>query len=191
MCAHTSPQFPTWTFHLSSCFLGLLTIVLRDRKIPSQDTQIWKVLLLHIVRYHLHEFRGANRLPKNPQELFNHRHSSLRNVIQRSFDALKTRSPVLKAAPQIRISCPKGHSCCCVRFENGLSVVLFFAPINTLSARHQVHRANWSTSNNSNMNLSDKYIFCMSPRVPEANMSTSDNSNINLSRGSKGKRKTR
>ncbi|KAG6777715.1 hypothetical protein POTOM_017544 [Populus tomentosa] len=29
------------------------------------------------VRYRLHEFRGANRLPKNPQELFNHRHSSL------------------------------------------------------------------------------------------------------------------
>jgi len=77
------------------------------------------------VRYHLHEFRGANRLPQNPQELFNHRHSSLRNVIQRSFNVLKTRSPVLKAAPQLRISCPKGHSCCCMRFENGGLVKLF------------------------------------------------------------------
>jgi hypothetical protein len=38
---------------------------------------------------------------------------------------LKTRSPVLKAAPQLRISCPKGHSCCCMRFENGGLVKLF------------------------------------------------------------------
>lgn len=52
------------------------------------------------IRYHLHEFRGANQLPRNPKELFNHRHSSLRNVIQRSFDVLKTRFPILKLAPQ-------------------------------------------------------------------------------------------
>ncbi|KAJ6854443.1 hypothetical protein NC651_039378 [Populus alba x Populus x berolinensis] len=52
------------------------------------------------VRYHLHEFRGANQLPRNPQELFNHRHSSLRNTIQVSFDVLKTRFPILKVAPQ-------------------------------------------------------------------------------------------
>ncbi|XP_057984439.1 uncharacterized protein LOC110668288 isoform X5 [Hevea brasiliensis] len=48
------------------------------------------------VRYHLHEFRGANQLPTNAGELFNHRHSSLRNVIQRSFSVLKTRFPILK-----------------------------------------------------------------------------------------------
>lgn len=52
------------------------------------------------VRYHLHEFRGANLLPRNARELFNHRHSSLRNVIQRSFSVLKTRFPILKLAPQ-------------------------------------------------------------------------------------------
>ncbi|KAJ6697572.1 hypothetical protein OIU85_003899 [Salix viminalis] len=52
------------------------------------------------VRYHLHEFRGANQLPRNPQELFNHRHCSLRNTIQVSFDVLKTRFPILKVAPQ-------------------------------------------------------------------------------------------
>ncbi|XP_010999732.1 PREDICTED: uncharacterized protein LOC105107491 [Populus euphratica] len=52
------------------------------------------------VRYHLHEFRGANQLPRNPQELFNHRHSSLRNTIQVSFDVLKTRFPILNVAPQ-------------------------------------------------------------------------------------------
>ncbi|XP_012088403.1 uncharacterized protein LOC105647032 isoform X2 [Jatropha curcas] len=52
------------------------------------------------VRYHLHEFRGANQLPRNARELFNHRHSSLRNFIQRSFNVLKTRFPILKLAPQ-------------------------------------------------------------------------------------------
>lgn len=52
------------------------------------------------VRHHLHEFRGANQLPRNAKELFNHRHSSLRNAIQRSFQVLKTRFPILKLAPQ-------------------------------------------------------------------------------------------
>lgn len=52
------------------------------------------------VRYHLHEYRGANQLPRNAKELFNHRHSSLRNAIQRSFHVLKTRFPILKLAPQ-------------------------------------------------------------------------------------------
>ncbi|XP_015573951.1 uncharacterized protein LOC8285006 isoform X1 [Ricinus communis] len=52
------------------------------------------------VRYHLHEFRGANQLPRNARELFNHRHSYLRDVIQRSFSVLKTRFPILKLAPQ-------------------------------------------------------------------------------------------
>lgn len=52
------------------------------------------------LRYHLHEYRGANKLPRNAKELFNHRHSSLRNVIQSSFNVLKTRFPILKLAPQ-------------------------------------------------------------------------------------------
>lgn len=52
------------------------------------------------VRYHQHEYRGANQLPRNAKELFNHRHSSLRNVIQKSFHVLKTRFPILKLAPQ-------------------------------------------------------------------------------------------
>ncbi|XP_018809321.1 uncharacterized protein LOC108982383 isoform X2 [Juglans regia] len=52
------------------------------------------------VRYHIHEYRGANQLPRNAKELFNHRHSYLRNVIQRSFDVLKIRFPILKLAPQ-------------------------------------------------------------------------------------------
>ncbi|KAL0354215.1 UNVERIFIED_CONTAM: hypothetical protein Sangu_1002800 [Sesamum angustifolium] len=52
------------------------------------------------VRYHLHEYRGANLLPRNANELFNHRHSSLTNAIRRSFNILKERFPILKLAPQ-------------------------------------------------------------------------------------------
>ncbi|XP_060212388.1 uncharacterized protein LOC132640004 [Lycium barbarum] len=52
------------------------------------------------IRYHLPEYRGANLLPRNTNELFNQRHASLRNAIQKSFDALKTRFPILKLAPQ-------------------------------------------------------------------------------------------
>lgn len=52
------------------------------------------------VRYHLNEFRGANKLPRNARELFNHRHASLRNAIQRCFHVLKERFPILKIATQ-------------------------------------------------------------------------------------------
>ncbi|XP_057491866.1 uncharacterized protein LOC130777486 [Actinidia eriantha] len=52
------------------------------------------------IRYNIHEYRGAHLLPRNAKELFNHRHSSLRNAIQKSFDVLKTRFPILRVAPQ-------------------------------------------------------------------------------------------
>nr|XP_023929274.1 uncharacterized protein LOC112040624 [Quercus suber] len=47
------------------------------------------------VRYHAQEFRGANRQPTTPQELFNYRHSSLQMVIERCFGVLKARFPIL------------------------------------------------------------------------------------------------
>ncbi|XP_057481352.1 uncharacterized protein LOC130768336 [Actinidia eriantha] len=52
------------------------------------------------IRYHIQEYRGAHLLPRNAKELFNHRHSSLRNAIQKSFQVLKTRFPILRVAPQ-------------------------------------------------------------------------------------------
>ena len=33
-------------------------------------------------RYHLRDYRGLSRAPRGPQELFNYRHSSLRNAIE-------------------------------------------------------------------------------------------------------------
>ncbi|KAI8571012.1 hypothetical protein RHMOL_Rhmol01G0083500 [Rhododendron molle] len=51
-------------------------------------------------RYHLSLFRGRRRLPTKEEEWFNYRHSSLRNVIERCFGALKARFPILKQMPK-------------------------------------------------------------------------------------------
>ncbi|XP_014503249.1 protein ALP1-like [Vigna radiata var. radiata] len=45
------------------------------------------------IRYHLKEF--TCRGPQNARELFNHRHSSMRNVIERTFGVLKRRFPII------------------------------------------------------------------------------------------------
>ncbi|XP_052116435.1 uncharacterized protein LOC127746610 [Arachis duranensis] len=45
------------------------------------------------VQYHLKEY--SLREPQNPKELFNHRHSSLRNVIERCFGVLNKRFPII------------------------------------------------------------------------------------------------
>ncbi|KAL2253112.1 UNVERIFIED_CONTAM: hypothetical protein Sindi_0105900 [Sesamum indicum] len=47
-------------------------------------------------RYHLAEYRGHGRRYHTPQDLFNHAHSRLRNVIERCFGALKKRFPLLQ-----------------------------------------------------------------------------------------------
>ncbi|XP_028064758.1 uncharacterized protein LOC114267882 [Camellia sinensis] len=47
--------------------------------------------------YHLQEFHGRHY--SGPKELFNHRHSSLRNVIERKFGVLKKRFPILRSMP--------------------------------------------------------------------------------------------
>ena len=47
------------------------------------------------VRYHLKEWEAGNRRPITKEELFNLRHSSLRNVIERTFGVLKKRFPLL------------------------------------------------------------------------------------------------
>ena len=46
-------------------------------------------------RYHLLDFCDRGQ-PRGKQELFNYRHSSLRNVIKKCFGALKAKFPILK-----------------------------------------------------------------------------------------------
>ncbi|TYK14046.1 retrotransposon protein [Cucumis melo var. makuwa] len=47
-------------------------------------------------RYHLQEWRGAANAPTNPNEYFNMKHSSARNVIECAFDVLKGRWAILR-----------------------------------------------------------------------------------------------
>ena len=49
-------------------------------------------------RYHLKEY--STHAPQNKQELFNHRHVSLHNVIERSFGVLKKRFPIIYGATE-------------------------------------------------------------------------------------------
>ncbi|XP_075521499.1 uncharacterized protein LOC142554714 [Primulina tabacum] len=51
------------------------------------------------VRYHLQEFTGQGRHPEDAKELFNLRHASLRNVIERIFGIFKSRFKIFKTAP--------------------------------------------------------------------------------------------
>jgi hypothetical protein len=51
------------------------------------------------VRYHLKEWRLGNEAPQNREELFNLRHSSLRNVVERIFGVIKKRFPILVNMP--------------------------------------------------------------------------------------------
>ena len=50
------------------------------------------------VRYHLKEY--SRRGPKNAKELFNHRHASLRNTIERTFGVLKKRFPIIASGTE-------------------------------------------------------------------------------------------
>ncbi|XP_059670782.1 uncharacterized protein LOC132316293 [Cornus florida] len=54
-------------------------------------------------RYHLQDYRGNNRQLRGAKELFNYRHSSLRNVIERCFGVLKARFPILKLMPYYKL----------------------------------------------------------------------------------------
>ncbi|XP_014517225.1 putative nuclease HARBI1 [Vigna radiata var. radiata] len=50
------------------------------------------------VRYHIKEY--TRRGPQNAHKLFNHRHSSLRNVIERTFGVLKKRFPIIASGTE-------------------------------------------------------------------------------------------
>ena len=53
------------------------------------------------VRYHLKEYSRIES--QNAKELFNHQHSSLRNVIERTFGVLKKRFPIITSGTESRI----------------------------------------------------------------------------------------
>ena len=55
----------------------------------------WSLTPFRGVRHHLKEWARGNRRPQNYNELYNLRHSSLRNAVERSFGIIKKRFPIL------------------------------------------------------------------------------------------------
>ena len=72
------------------------------------------------VRYHLQEFSGQDSTPQNDKELFNHRHASLRNVIERIFGIFKSRFLIFKSAPPFPYKTQTEIVLACVGLHNFL-----------------------------------------------------------------------
>lgn len=72
------------------------------------------------VRYHLQEFSGQNSQPANEKELFNHRHASLRNVVERIFGIFKSRFLIFKSAPPFPYETQAEIVLACVGLHNFL-----------------------------------------------------------------------
>ena len=68
-------------------------------------------------RYHLRDYQGQGR-PRGKQELFNYRHSSLRNVIERCFGVLKARFPILKLMPNYPVRRQRQIPTACCTIHN-------------------------------------------------------------------------
>ncbi|KAK1427138.1 hypothetical protein QVD17_15821 [Tagetes erecta] len=67
------------------------------------------------VRYHLKEY--STRAPENSKELFNLRHASLRNAIERAFGVLKKRFPIIRSTTEPFYSCETQSAiflACCI-----------------------------------------------------------------------------
>ncbi|KAK9162852.1 hypothetical protein Syun_003754 [Stephania yunnanensis] len=75
---------PNWFYDIVVSLLSLLSIIL------SQS-------FYHGTKYHLKDQVG--RTPRNGRELFNFRHSSLRNVVEKTIDLLKKRFAFLRHEP--------------------------------------------------------------------------------------------
>lgn len=101
-------------------------------------------------RYHLNEWRGNT--PRNYKELFNLRHSSARNAIERTFGLLKKRWAILRTASfydlktQVRII----NACCILH-----NFVREDMPIDPLLFEVDHELANSSTSEDNDSNLEE------------------------------------
>lgn len=67
--------------------------------------------------YHLPEFR-AGRPPTGKLEVYNHAHSSLRNVVERSFGVLKQKCRILRDVPQFKMASQRMIISACMTLHN-------------------------------------------------------------------------
>ena len=73
-------------------------------------------------RYHLKEWGTANEKPKDHKELYNLRHSSLRNVVERTFGVLKARFKILTQSRHgFSISAQRSIVYACIALHNFLN----------------------------------------------------------------------
>ena len=70
------------------------------------------------VRYHLKEWHGGNRSPQNKEELFNLRHASKRNVVERIFGVVQKRFPILKNMPAYSLPMQSDLALTCFALHN-------------------------------------------------------------------------
>ena len=70
------------------------------------------------IRYHLKEWMFGDRAPQNKEELFNLRHSSLRNVVERTFGVVQKRFPILKNMPAFSLEFQSDLALCCFALHN-------------------------------------------------------------------------
>ena len=68
-------------------------------------------------RYHLNEWRSGYQ-PTTPEELFNMKHSSARNIIERCFGVLKMRWAILRSPPFYPIRTVNGIVMACCLLHN-------------------------------------------------------------------------
>ena len=95
---------------------------LGDAGYPNTDTIL---VPYRATRYHLKEQRLSGKRPENSKELFNLRHASLRNVIERIFSVVKRKYQILKTPSEysldtqtrIVIACTALHNW--VRYREG------------------------------------------------------------------------
>lgn len=70
------------------------------------------------VRYHLKEWERGKRKPQNAKELYNLRHSSLRNIVERAFGIVKKRFPLLTAMHSYSFPMQIDLVMCCFMIHN-------------------------------------------------------------------------
>ncbi|KAM3192559.1 hypothetical protein ACQJBY_069652 [Aegilops geniculata] len=68
--------------------------------------------------YHLAEFRAGRRPPSGKFEVFNHDHSALQNVIERSFGVLKQKWRILRDVPHFKVGSQTMIISACMTLHN-------------------------------------------------------------------------
>ena len=104
---YINPSSLTLLFLLCSQFQSTFCYIDQDREHSLTST-----------RYYLKEQRLSGKKPENSKELFNLRHSSLRNVIERIFGVLKRKYQILRTPSEYSLETQSRIILACVALHN-------------------------------------------------------------------------